>query len=79
MGKPPRRLTLLHLDGSVDEMPQAGLEVTVDGVVVGFLGTAVQHFELGPIALAVIKRNVDAAATVQVADMNAQQEVLVEI
>jgi folate-binding protein YgfZ len=79
MGKPPRRLTLLHLDGSVDEMPQAGLEVTVDGVVVGFLGTAVQHYELGPIALAVIKRNVDAAATVQVANMNAQQEVLVEI
>ena len=43
------------------------------------LGTAAQHYELGPIALAVIKRNVDSAATVIVAGMNAHQEVLVEV
>ena len=79
MGKPPRRLTLLHLDGTVDELPQPGAEVSVDGTVVGFLGTAAQHYELGPIALAVIKRNVDSAATVIVAGMNAHQEALVEV
>ncbi len=60
LGKPPRRLVLLHLDGvSTDELPKPGTEVTaVDGRVVGFVGTAARHFELGPIALAVVKRSV---------------------
>jgi tRNA-modifying protein YgfZ len=56
LGRPPRRLILGHLDGTEDELPPAHTPVELDGRVVGFLGTAVQHAELGPIALAVIKR-----------------------
>jgi tRNA-modifying protein YgfZ len=59
LGRPPRRLVLLHLDGvTTDQPPAAGTAVTVDGRPVGFVGTAVRHFELGMIALAVVKRNV---------------------
>jgi folate-binding protein YgfZ len=56
LGRPPRRLIFGHLDGTADELPPAHTPVELDGRAVGFLGTAVQHAELGPIALAVIKR-----------------------
>jgi hypothetical protein len=64
LGRPPRRLVLLHLDGvTTDELPAAGTDVTTaDGRRVGRLGTAVRHFELGPIALALVKQNVSADA-----------------
>jgi hypothetical protein len=58
LGRPPRQLVLLHLAGESDELPAPGTAVELDGRAVGFLGTAVHHYELGPIALAVIKRNV---------------------
>jgi tRNA-modifying protein YgfZ len=60
LGRPPRRLVLLHLDGVLtDELPGPGTAVsTVDGREVGFVGTAVRHHELGQIALAVVKRSV---------------------
>ncbi|TDB72447.1 folate-binding protein YgfZ [Micromonospora sp. KC723] len=59
LGKPPRRLVLLHLDGvTTDQPPAAGTPVTLDGRTVGFVGTAVHHHELGQVALAVVKRNV---------------------
>jgi len=60
LGRPPRRLVLLHLDGvTTDELPAVGTPVTAEGGrTVGFVGTAVRHFEWGPVALAVVKRNV---------------------
>jgi folate-binding protein YgfZ len=60
LGRPPRRLVLLHLDGvTTDELPASGTPVTtVDGKQVGFVGTAARHYELGQIALAVVKKNV---------------------
>ena len=67
LGRPPRRLVLLHLDGiATDQPPAQGTPVTLDGREVGFVGTAVRHHELGLIALAVVKRNVpdDARLTV---------------
>ena len=66
LGRPPRRLVLLHLDGSADHRPEVGDPVTLDGRTVGRVGTVVDHFELGPIASALVKRNipVDAALTV---------------
>ncbi len=66
LGKPPRRLVLLYLDGQADVLPPSGTPVEFEGRAVGFLGTAVQHFELGPIALAVIKRSLadDSALSV---------------
>jgi folate-binding protein YgfZ len=56
LGKPPRRLVLVHLSGESDTLPEPGTPITLDGRTVGFLGTALHHFDLGPIALAVIKR-----------------------
>jgi len=60
LGKPPRRLVLLHLDGSADALPLTGDEVTAGGRVVGRVGTVAEHHELGPIALALVKRTVPA-------------------
>jgi folate-binding protein YgfZ len=54
LGRPPRRLVLLHLDGA---LPERGAPVELDGRAIGFVGTAAYHAEFGPIALAVIKRN----------------------
>jgi hypothetical protein len=68
LGRPPRRLVLLHLDGlTTDELPAPGTPVTTDdGRAVGFVGTAVRHYELGPVALAVVKRTVPDDATLRV-------------
>ena len=78
LGRPPRRLTLLHLDGTENRLPTAREEVTADGKSVGFVGTSARHHELGPIALAVIKRNVPVDAQLEVDGMPAAQEVLVD-
>jgi folate-binding protein YgfZ len=71
MGKPPRRLVRLLLDGSSDQMPGSHSEVTQEGAVVGFVGQSVHHAVLGPIASAVIKRNVEPNALLQVSTFNA--------
>lgn len=55
LGRPPRMLALLHLDGSVDR-PSTGDPVLAGGRTVGRLGTVVDHVDLGPIALALLKR-----------------------
>ncbi|MGN6334954.1 CAF17-like 4Fe-4S cluster assembly/insertion protein YgfZ [Mycobacterium sp.] len=55
LGRPPRMLALLHLDGSVDR-PSTGGPVLAGGRTVGRLGTVVDHVDLGPIALALLKR-----------------------
>lgn len=60
LGRPPRHLVLLHLDGSAEGRPETGDAITADGRTVGRLGTVIDHFELGPVALALIKRTVPA-------------------
>jgi folate-binding protein YgfZ len=79
LGRPPRRLVRVHLDGTQDELPPAQTPVMLDDRAVGFLGTAAQHAELGPIALAVIKRQVPDDAQLLVAGMAAAVEPLVEV
>jgi folate-binding protein YgfZ len=68
LGRPPRRLVLLHLDGVATDQPPAPHTpvTTVDGREVGFVGTAVRHHELGMIALAVLKRTVPDGAELRV-------------
>lgn len=80
LGRPPRRLTLLHLDGSENRLPAAGTEVLPadGGRAVGFVGSSARHHELGPIALAVLKRNTDVAAPLVVDGIPAAQEVVVD-
>jgi len=59
LGKPPRMLVLLHLDGAA-ERPATGDPVLSGGRQVGRLGTVVDHVDLGPIALALLKRGLPA-------------------
>ncbi|MCV7176256.1 CAF17-like 4Fe-4S cluster assembly/insertion protein YgfZ [Mycolicibacterium sphagni] len=59
LGKPPRMLVLVHLDGS-GERPATGDPLLAGGRVVGRLGTVVDHVDLGPIALALVKRGIPA-------------------
>jgi folate-binding protein YgfZ len=77
LGRPPRRLILGFLDGTVDELPPPHTPVELDGRSVGFLGTAVQHAELGPIALAVVKRQTSDDAMLTVAGMAMKAESIV--
>ena len=78
LGRPPRRLVRLHLDGSVDALPAVGAALELDGRAVGFVGASARHYELGPIALGLIKRNVDPGSTLLVDGIAAGQEVLVD-
>ena len=68
LGHPPRRLTFLHLDGSEHSLPDVGDEIRVSGTekVVGKITSAAQHFEMGPIALAVISRSVAEDSALEV-------------
>ncbi|MGW1889839.1 CAF17-like 4Fe-4S cluster assembly/insertion protein YgfZ [Streptomyces sp. NPDC002004] len=83
LGKPPRRLVFLHLDGSDVHLPPHGTPVQLadegpDGRKLGFITTSVRHHELGPIALALVKRNVPVDARLTAGTTAAAQEVVVE-
>ena len=90
LGHPPRRLVMLHLDGSDAVLPAHGDEVQAKRVrpegeaelqPVGVITSSAIHHELGPIALAVIKRTVPATVTLYVQSqgisVSASQEVIV--
>ena len=78
LGKPPRRLVMLNIDGSTSYLPSNGVEVTFDGKVVGVVGSAARHHELGPIGLALIKRNTPTDAILMVDGVSAAQDVVVD-
>ncbi len=81
LGHPPRRLVMLHLDGSEGVLPANGDDVNFDDKVVGRVTSAARHYELGPVALAVVKRMTapDAVLTIPVGDVTvtAAQETIV--
>ena len=91
LGRPPRRLVMLHLDGSQHLLPEAGAEVRLpasdggEGKVVGTLTSMARHHELGPIGLAVLKRNVPEDTELMVTgevsgqgiEVSAAQEIIV--
>lgn len=73
LGHPPRRLALLHLDGSVGELPRAGALVFSEGGAgddsarpVGRITRSALHYEWGGIALALLKRSVPEEAVLEV-------------
>lgn len=78
LGRPPRRLVMLHLDGSVDHLPAHCDDVDLDGRTVGFVGSAARHHELGPIALALVRRNVPVDVELLAGGVAAAQEVVVD-
>lgn len=81
LGHPPRRIVMLHLDGSDDLLPQPGDPVSSGEREVGRVTSVARHHELGPTALAVIKRTTDATATLTVTTeggpVAAAQEIIV--
>ena len=78
LGRPPRRLTQLLPDGSVDRLPERGADVLLDGVAVGRMGTSERHYELGPIGLALLKRGTPVGAELLVDGIPAAQELIVD-
>lgn len=83
LGKPPRRLVFLHLDGSEVHLPGHGTPIRLaadgaEGRQLGFITTSGRHHELGPIALAMVKRNVPVDAELMAGDTAAAQETVVE-
>ncbi|MFT4109232.1 YgfZ/GcvT domain-containing protein [Propionicimonas sp.] len=77
LGRPPRRLTLLHLDGSDDRLPPVGADVLREGRPVGRMGSSERHYELGPVGLALLKRTLAPDAELVVDGVAAAQEVIV--
>ena len=78
LGKPPRKLVLLHLDGSQNRLPKEKSSIIIDGQEVGQVGSSAQHFELGPIALGIIKAKTEVLLNVAVDDIPATiQEIVV--
>ncbi len=83
LGHPPRRLAFLHLDGSGHALPESGDPVLISGAdsEKGKITIAVNHYEMGPIALAILSRSVPEDATLHVAtsagQIVASQEVIV--
>jgi folate-binding protein YgfZ len=63
LGHPPRRVVMLHLDGSDAVLPSPGTPVEFAEKEVGRLVASAVHHELGPIGLAIVKRSLDPAAT----------------
>jgi folate-binding protein YgfZ len=78
LGRPPRRLTLLHLDGSANRLPKRGSDLFAGDKAVGFVGSSARHHELGPIALAMVKRNVPVGTPLVVDGLAAAQEIIVD-
>lgn len=70
LGKPPRRMVVVHLDGSPDVLPAHGDEVFFGDKSVGWIGSAIHHPDWGPIGTAIIKRSVpeDAGLVVHAQD-----------
>ncbi|MFJ9697128.1 YgfZ/GcvT domain-containing protein [Kitasatospora sp. NPDC101183] len=81
LGRPPRRLVFLHLDGTEETLPPHGTEVRLasdpDGRALGFVTSSARHHELGPIALAIVKRNVPVDAVLLAGTVPGTQDVIV--
>ena len=71
LGRPPRRLVLLHLDGLAEQLPEAGTPVQLGARDVGRVGSVVRHHELGVVALALVKQSVAMDAELTVAGARA--------
>jgi tRNA-modifying protein YgfZ len=77
LGRPPRRVVFLHLDGSGHVLPDAGAPVALEGREVGRLTSVARHYEDGPVALAVVKRSVPVDADLLAGGLAAAQTVVV--
>jgi folate-binding protein YgfZ len=86
LGHPPRRLVFLHLDGSAHALPDLGDEIFgLEDVAIGKVTSVGQHYEMGPIALGLVKRNTSLDIELKVVntatgeELSATQEVIVPV
>ena len=72
LGRPPRRLAVLQLDGLGGGLPQPGASVRMGERTVGAVTSVARHHELGPIALALLRRAVPAGEqlTVEITEVD---------
>jgi folate-binding protein YgfZ len=77
LGHPPRRLVFLHLDGTPEHLPASGDPVEQDGRTIGVVTSSARHYELGPIALALVKRTVPVDVPLLAGGVAAAQEIVV--
>lgn len=77
IGKPPRRLVFVHIDGSEHVLPVEGDEVIAAEKTIGTLTSVARHHELGPIGLALVRRAADPDEPLTIAGIAASQEVIV--
>ena len=77
LGRPPRRLVFLHLDGSGHTLPERGAPVMAGDRQVGQLTSVARHFEDGPVGLALVKRNTPVDDVLDIAGISASQVVVV--
>ncbi|WP_026117351.1 CAF17-like 4Fe-4S cluster assembly/insertion protein YgfZ [Nocardiopsis alkaliphila] len=78
LGRPPRRLVMLHLDGTAERLPEVGADIELQGRRIGRVGSSARHHELGPIALGLVKRTAPIDADLVVDGIAAGQEVIVD-
>ncbi len=79
LGRPPRRLVALQLDGSRGELPQVGASIERSGRQVGVVTSVARHADEGPIALALLARNVPQDEVFDLDGVAAAQEVIVPV
>lgn len=79
LGRPPRRLVALQLDGSRGELPQVGAPIERNGRQVGVVTSVARHADEGAIALALVARNIPADEVFDIDGVAAAQEVIVPI
>ncbi|OKL48767.1 hypothetical protein BM477_05635 [Boudabousia marimammalium] len=77
LGRPPRRLVLLHIDGSEGTQVSAGTPIMLEGKVCGIVTTSASHYEAGPIALGLLKRAAPEHADYRVAGQAAAATTIV--
>jgi folate-binding Fe-S cluster repair protein YgfZ len=68
---------LIHLDGSPNRLPKPKSQIIVDGTEVGIVGSSAQHYELGPIALGIVKSKTQVLLNVAVDEIPGSIEEIV--
>ena len=79
LGRPPRRLAYLQLDGSRSDLPAPGTPIEVGGRQVGVITSSARHADEGPIALALLARTVPVGTVFDIDGVAAAQEEIVPV
>lgn len=77
LGRPPRRLAYLYLEGEFGDLPPAGSDVVWNRRACGQLTSAVRSTDEGAVALAVLRRAVPLDAILDVGEYRASQKEIV--